>query len=132
MMARKIARQRSPGDPRACADPPSPKKGATGRRSKPAFSNARGELIGFLDADGTYPPEYFPQLCQEALKGGDLVIGSRMAGAESKMPVTRRVGNLFFAGLLSLIGRQRISDSASGMRVFKREILELVSRCPMA
>jgi hypothetical protein len=42
-------------------------------------------LIGFLDADGTYPPEYFPALCQQALDGADLVIGSRMAGEESEM-----------------------------------------------
>ena len=27
----------------------------------------RVSLVGFLDADGTYPPEYFPQLCQAAL-----------------------------------------------------------------
>ncbi len=91
---------------------------------KTGFSIAQGELVGFLDADGTYPPEYFPQLCQRAIQGADLVVGSRMAGAESKMPVTRRVGNFFFATLLSLLGRQRISDSASGMRVFRREALE--------
>ncbi|HEX5808433.1 MAG TPA: glycosyltransferase, partial [Anaerolineales bacterium] len=85
---------------------------------------ASGELIGFLDADGTYPPEYFPQLCQAALNGADLVIGSRMAGADSQMPFTRRVGNFFFANLLTLLSHQKVTDSASGMRVFKREILE--------
>jgi len=95
-----------------------------GAALKYGFSQACGELIGFLDADGTYPPEYFPQLCQEALKGSELVIGSRMAGADSKMPITRRVGNLFFAFLLSLVGRQHVTDSASGMRVFQRQILE--------
>ena len=97
---------------------------------KTGFSQARGELIGFLDADGTYPPEYFPQLCREALNGSELVIGSRMAGAESQMPTTRRVGNFFFANLLSLIGRQRVTDSASGMRVFKREVLERIYPLP--
>ncbi len=97
---------------------------------KTGFGAAKGELIGFLDADGTYPPEYFPQLCAEALKGSELVIGSRMAGAESEMPITRRVGNFFFANLLSLIGRQRVTDSASGMRVFHREIMERVYPLP--
>jgi hypothetical protein len=53
-----------------------------------------------------------------------------MSGAESQMPFTRRIGNMFFATLLSLIGRQKISDSASGMRVFKREILELIYPLP--
>jgi glycosyltransferase involved in cell wall biosynthesis len=97
---------------------------------KTGFSQAKGDLIGFLDADGTYPPEYFPQLCQAAMNGKDLVVGSRMAGAASEMPLTRRVGNLFFASLLSLLGRQHISDSASGMRVFKRSILERIYPLP--
>lgn len=97
---------------------------------KTGFSSAKGELIGFLDADGTYPPEYFPQLCVQAMNGSDLVVGSRMSGADSKMPLTRRVGNFFFANLLSILGRQKISDSASGMRVFRREVYERVLPLP--
>jgi len=101
-----------------------------GAALKTGFGHAKGELIGFLDADGTYPPEYFPQLCQQALNGTDLVIGSRMAGADSQMPITRKIGNLFFANLLSLVGFQRITDSASGMRVFKRSVLEQIYPLP--
>ena len=101
-----------------------------GAALKTGFSQASGELIGFLDADGTYPPEYFPQLCAEALNGTELVIGSRMAGADSQMPLTRKVGNLFFATLLSLLARRRVTDSASGMRVFRREVLERVYPLP--
>ncbi len=107
-----------------------PKNRGYGAALKTGFSKASGELIGFLDADGTYPPEYFPQLCQSALNGSELVIGSRMAGADSKMPLTRRIGNFFFANLLSLLGRQKVTDSASGMRVFKREILEQIYPLP--
>lgn len=101
-----------------------------GAALKTGFSRARGELIGFLDADGTYPPEHFPPLCAAALNGAELVIGSRMNGADSKMPLTRRIGNLFFAKLLSLLGRQYVSDTASGMRVFRREVLERVLPLP--
>jgi glycosyltransferase involved in cell wall biosynthesis len=101
-----------------------------GAALKTGFGRASGELIGFLDADGTYPPEYFPQLCQAALQGSKLVIGSRMAGEDSKMPFTRRVGNFFFANLLTLLGRQKVTDSASGMRVFRREILEHIYPLP--
>ena len=107
-----------------------PKNKGYGAALKTGFGHADSQLIGFLDADGTYPPEHFPQLCQAALNGADLVVGSRMAGADSQMPLTRRVGNLFFATLLSLITHQRITDSASGMRVFKREILEQVYPLP--
>ena len=107
-----------------------PRNRGYGAALKTGFAQAGGELIGFLDADGTYPPEYFPQLCRAALNGADLVIGSRMIGADSRMPVTRKAGNLFFARLLSLIGRQRVSDSASGMRVFKREALARIYPLP--
>jgi glycosyltransferase involved in cell wall biosynthesis len=107
-----------------------PKNRGYGAALKTGFSKACGELIGFLDADGTYPPEYFPKLCQSALSGSDLVIGSRMAGEDSKMPLTRRVGNFFFANLLTILGRQKVTDSASGMRVFKREILEHIYPLP--
>jgi len=101
-----------------------PQNRGYGAALKTGFSQARGELIGFLDADGTYPPEYFPSLCARAMDGSDLVIGSRMAGERSQMPLTRRIGNLLFARLLSVLGRQKVTDTASGMRVFKREVLE--------
>lgn len=101
-----------------------------GAALKTGFSQASGELIGFLDADGTYPPEHFPALCMQALNGGDLVVGSRMAGTDSRMPRTRRLGNLFFATLLSLLSRQRVTDSASGMRVFRREVLNRIYPLP--
>jgi hypothetical protein len=83
-----------------------------------------------LDADGTYPPEYFPKLCKVALDGAELVVGSRFAGGASEMPLTRKVGNRFFATLLSIIGRQNVSDSASGMRVFHRNVLERIYPLP--
>ena len=107
-----------------------PKNRGYGAALKTGFAQARGELVGFLDADGTYPPEYFPQLCREALDGAELVIGSRMAGADSQMPATRRLGNIIFATLLSVLGWQRVTDSASGMRVFKKETLARISPLP--
>jgi hypothetical protein len=79
--------------------------------------------VAFLDADGTYPPEYFPQLCKVALSGIDLVIGSRMAGESSQMPPMRRLGNMIFANLVTVLGNNRVNDSASGMRVIRRTAL---------
>ena len=102
-----------------------------GAALKTGFAAARGELIGFLDADGTYPPELFPDLCRAALvQNADIAIGSRMAGAASEMPPVRRLGNFIFAGLVSLVSAQRITDSASGMRVFKKSVLERIYPLP--
>jgi glycosyltransferase involved in cell wall biosynthesis len=100
-----------------------------GAALKTGFEQSRGEYIGFLDADGTYPPEFFPELCR-ALTEADIVVGSRMSGASSQMPFTRRIGNWFFARLLSTIGRAKVTDSASGMRVFRRSVLPLIYPLP--
>ncbi len=102
-----------------------------GAALKTGFAAARGEWIAFLDADGTYPAAELPALCRIAVAGtADLVIGSRMAGRESQMPLVRRIGNLLFARLVSLASAQPVSDSASGMRVFRRSILERILPLP--
>jgi glycosyltransferase involved in cell wall biosynthesis len=95
-----------------------------GAALKTGFAQACGEWLGFLDADGTYPPEHFPQLCQMALEHeADLVVGSRRSGAECEMPLVRQVGNLLWSHLVTLVGNHRVADPASGMRVIRREAL---------
>ncbi len=107
------------------------RNGGYGAALKTGFAAARGEWIGFMDADGTYPPEYYPALYQAALsQNADIVIGSRMAGAKSEMPAVRRLGNLIFARLVSLISARQITDSASGMRIFKKSILPTIYPLP--
>ena len=88
-----------------------------GAALKTGFAAAGGDLLAFLDADGTYPPEHFDALCRAANgDGADLVVGSRRAGEASGMPLVRRIGNAIFATLLTLLAGRRVSDSASGMR----------------
>jgi glycosyltransferase involved in cell wall biosynthesis len=102
-----------------------------GAALKTGFGAATGDLLAFLDADGTYPPESFPTLCRAVAEhDADLIIGSRMLGRDSEMPLVRRVGNTIFAALLSVVGSRRISDSASGMRVFRRDALESLYPLP--
>ena len=101
-----------------------------GAALKTGFHAATGELLGFLDADGTYPPEHFPALCREAVDGAELVVGSRRSGADSQMPLVRRVGNLLWSNLVTLVGGRRVIDPASGMRVFHREALERLYPLP--
>jgi len=94
-----------------------------GAALKTGLADASGDLLAFLDADGTYPPEHLPHLCLAALGGAEVVIGSRMAGMDSRMPLSRFLGNRLFALLVSLLSNQRVRDSASGMRVFRRAAL---------
>ncbi|MBI1745205.1 MAG: glycosyltransferase family 2 protein [Acidobacteria bacterium] len=102
-----------------------------GAALKTGFESASGHLIGFLDADGTYPPEFFPKLIKSLLaEKADMAIGSRMMGARSGMPVTRYIGNRLFAWLLSWIVGKKITDTASGLRVFRKEALNQLYPLP--
>lgn len=95
-----------------------------GAALKTGFCHAHGDWLAFLDADGTYPAEYLPDLCQAAVEHqADMVVGSRMSGADSEMPRMRWLGNRIFAELLSFVGNERIADTASGMRVLRRDAL---------
>ncbi len=102
-----------------------------GAALKTGFAHARGEWLAFLDADATYPPEALPELYRIAIaSGADLVVGSRMGRADSEMPFVRRIGNLGFAFLLRVLGGVAVRDSASGMRLLRREILERLYPLP--
>jgi hypothetical protein len=102
-----------------------------GAAIKTGFGQARGDLVAFLDADGTYPPESLPALCREARENGaDIVVGSRRSGAASQMPLVRRVGNFFWSSLVSVIGNQRVADPASGLRVLQRSALQHLDPLP--
>ncbi len=101
-----------------------------GAALKTGFREATGDLLGFLDADGTYPPDHFPDLCLAALDGADLVVGSRRSGAQTEMPLVRRMGNLVWSSLVSALTNQHVVDPASGMRVFRREALEQLYPLP--
>jgi hypothetical protein len=102
-----------------------------GAAIKTGFSHARGDLLAFMDADGTYPPEHLPALCLAASKGeADVAVGSRRSGAESHMPPMRRVGNFIWSNLVTLIGNHRVADPASGMRVLRRSALHQLYPLP--
>jgi glycosyltransferase involved in cell wall biosynthesis len=102
-----------------------------GAAIKTGFCHSSGDYLAFLDADGTYPPECLPELCRAAIRqNADLVVGSRMGGAKSEMPLTRRIGNFAYARLLSLIGNVRVRDTASGMRLIRKEVLERLYPLP--
>lgn len=95
-----------------------------GAAIKTGFAGAKGDLLAFLDADSTYPPEFFADLCRELLTtNSDIAVGSRRSGSQSEMPRIRRLGNLIWSSLVSLIGNQRVADPASGMRVLRKSAL---------
>jgi glycosyltransferase involved in cell wall biosynthesis len=83
-----------------------------------------------VDGDGQHDPRHIPELLArlEGDPGLNMVTGSRFLerngdGYRSSAP--RRVGIRFFAGVLSLITRQRVTDPTSGFRMTDRRGIEL-------
>lgn len=94
-----------------------------GAAIKTGFEAGRGDWLGFIDADGTCEPEFFKELISAGNEEGlDVVLGSRMHPA-SKMPKVRVLGNIIFRTLVNLIGESNVTDTASGMRIMRREAL---------
>jgi glycosyltransferase involved in cell wall biosynthesis len=89
------------------------------------------KYIAFLDADGTYPPEKIPELYNLCKTGNyDIVVGSRLSGHNVGMPAMRKIGNKIFATLISLYTGKKITDSGSGLRVFKASLVPLFQDLP--
>ena len=83
------------------------------------------DVVGEMDADGSHQPEQLPLLL-EALRGADLVIGSRWVpgGSVVNWPLSRKVlsvgGNIYARVLLGI----PLRDVTAGYRLFRRTTLE--------
>jgi len=101
-----------------------------GAAIKEGFAQGSGDLVAFLDADGTCDPNTFGELCAALQReGAMLALGSRM-GAGTQMPRVRRLGNTLYAILLGTLSGQAVSDTASGMRVLRRDALGILYPLP--
>jgi glycosyltransferase involved in cell wall biosynthesis len=84
-----------------------------------------------VDGDGQHDPAQIESLADvfRADHSVDFVYGSRFAEASGyRAPLNRRVGIRIFAGLLSLITRQPVTDPTSGFRLANRRAIELFAR----
>lgn len=102
-----------------------------GAALKTGFENASGDYLAFMDADGTIDPNSFIGMFAELKKqNADMALGVRFGGSDSKMPFIRKMGNYFFAGLLSFLSGEKVKDTATGIRLFKKEILNKLYPLP--
>jgi hypothetical protein len=101
-----------------------------GAAIKEAWRKSDADLVSFLDADGTCDPNFFTDLCNTLVReDADVVLGCRL-NSQSKMPLIRRIGNMIFATILTLFSSKRVRDTASGMRVVRRDSLPMLMPLP--
>jgi glycosyltransferase involved in cell wall biosynthesis len=84
-----------------------------------------------LDGDGQHDAREIPKLLAPVETGeANLVIGSRFVepGGSYRPPFGRRIGIGLFAGLVSLLARQRVTDTTSGFVALDRLGIELFAR----
>jgi len=100
-----------------------PENRGYGAAIKEAWLQSDADLLGFLDADGTCDPRFFSELSRLIIaQRADVVLGCRL-NDKSRMPFVRRLGNGIFAAILTLLASSRVRDTASGMRVVRRNSL---------
>ena len=82
-----------------------------------------------VDADGQHPPGQIRLLMEPLLEGkADLAIGSRFIGEGGYRPsVARGAGIAFFSRLVSLILREKVTDTTSGFRAAGQRCIEFFS-----
>ncbi|MDP9308726.1 MAG: glycosyltransferase family 2 protein [Actinomycetota bacterium] len=80
-----------------------------------------------VDGDAQHDPAEIPKILAPIIEGdADLVVGSRFLGeGEYEPPVTRLLGIRFLARVVSLLVRQRVTDTTSGFRASNRRAISL-------
>jgi glycosyltransferase involved in cell wall biosynthesis len=95
-----------------------------GAALKTGIRHAHYDLIAITDADGTYPNEQLPHLARLALEESyDMVVGAR-TGPEVHIPFLRRPAKWALNRLANYLARTDIPDLNSGLRVFRKEVIE--------
>jgi O-antigen/teichoic acid export membrane protein len=90
--------------------------------------HARGDLIGFVDADLSTPPEAFDDLVKNIGKAGIIIASRWIAGARvsPKQPLKRRIASRIFNGVVRLFFGLRIHDTQCGAKLMTREAVSAV------
>jgi glycosyltransferase involved in cell wall biosynthesis len=96
-----------------------------------ALRSASREAIVTLDCDDTYPADYIPRFASMIIDDGwDIVDGSRLERKPDAMPWLNYLANWSFAALASVLFATRVTDLHSGMRAYRRSIIESLGHRP--
>ena len=83
-------------------------------------------VVVTTDCDDTYPMERLPDFLAEINDGADVVSGDRLYYGADQMPAMNKLGNELFALLASVLMGKRVHDTTTGMRAYRREVLQKI------
>ncbi len=95
------------------------------------FSRACGNLVGFVDADGSTPPEAFQDLADNIGDAGAIIASRwrRDAKVKPKQSLLRRTASRVFNLLTRMLFGLRITDTQCGAKLMRREaIMQVLPR----
>ena len=95
-----------------------------------AVRDARGDVVVTLDCDDTYPVEQIPRLVELVEQGWDLVNATRLAKRPKAMPFANYLANRVFAWTARLLHGIRTTDVHSGMRAYRKSMIDKVAWDP--
>jgi glycosyltransferase involved in cell wall biosynthesis len=81
-------------------------------------------VVVTTDCDDTYPMEQLPEFLDLINEGYDVVSGDRLYHGADAMPNLNRYGNRAFALLASVLMDRRVHDTTTGMRAYRRDVVE--------
>ena len=89
---------------------------------------AKGDLIGFVDADGSTSPEAYHELVENIGDAGCIIASRWMKGSvvEPKQPLSRRLASRIFNFMVNLFFGFRVHDTQCGAKLFRREVIDAV------
>ncbi|MDY7081841.1 MAG: glycosyltransferase family 2 protein, partial [Halobacteria archaeon] len=88
--------------------------------------SAESPVVITTDCDDTYPMERIPDFLDFINDGYDVVSGDRISGGAETMPLLNEFGNRVFALLATVLMLRRVSDTTTGMRAYRREVIESI------
>lgn len=105
-----------------------PEKIGKGGALMMGFREAKGDLVGFVDADGSTPPEAYQSLVDEIDDAGIVIASRWIKGSDvsPRQPLARRFASRVFNGLVRMFFGLRISDTQCGAKLMTRKALETV------
>lgn len=89
---------------------------------------ARGDLVGFVDADDATRPAAFDELVAKIGDAGAIIASRYLPGAQvsPRQPLKRRIASRVFNGLVRLFFGLRITDTQCGAKLLTREAVQAI------